>query len=53
VDEFGDSRVVPKKEVARLREGVLEPFVSRNLMLGKAMVIFWPVYPHFRWNILR
>lgn len=53
IDHFGDPRELARTEVVGKPRTQRTPFVSRNLMLGKAMVIFWPVYPHFRWNILR
>lgn len=28
-------------------------FVPRNLLLGKAIAVFWPIYPHFRWKLIR
>lgn len=28
-------------------------FVPGNLLLGKAIAVFWPIYPHFRWKLIR
>jgi len=28
-------------------------FVPRNLLLGKAIAVFWPIVPHFRWKLIR
>ena len=28
-------------------------FVPTNLLLGKAIAVFWPIYPHFRWKLIR
>lgn len=28
-------------------------FVPRRLLLGKAIAVFWPIYPHFRWKLIR
>lgn len=28
-------------------------FIPRNLLLGKALAVFWPIYPHFRWKLIR
>ncbi len=28
-------------------------YVPRKLLLGKALAVFWPIVPHFRWKLLR
>ncbi len=30
-----------------------ESFIHEKYMLGKAMAVFWPIYPHFRWKLIR
>jgi len=39
-----------KKVLIRLQP---EPFIHEKYMLGKAMAVFWPIYPHFRWKLIR
>ena len=52
-DVYGDWRRIPRSEVKAGPDTVSEHFIPEKLMLGKAMVVFWPVYPHFRWKLLR
>lgn len=28
-------------------------FIPRELLLGKAIAVFWPIFPHFRWKLIR
>lgn len=28
-------------------------FAPRKLLLGKALAVFWPIVPHFRWKLIR
>ncbi|MHC4942189.1 MAG: signal peptidase I [Planctomycetota bacterium] len=54
VDTFGDEHFVPMQRIKSPRVSpVPEPFIPAHLMLGKAMLVFWPIYPHFRWKLLQ
>lgn len=56
-DIYGEDRYVPIVEMKKqdIPSISLDPasFVPRSLVLGKAMVVFWPMFPHFRWKLLR
>jgi signal peptidase I len=53
-DRFGDERYLAPSMLARRRFDLqAEPFIPRELMLGKALVVFWPIFPHFRWKLIR
>jgi hypothetical protein len=53
VDTFGDEHFVPLQRIRSPKVSPRpEPFIPAHLMLGKAMLVFWPVYPHFRWKLL-
>jgi len=54
VDIYGDSLFLPMAEL-KSPNYVRQPehFIPEKLMLGKAMCIFWPIFPHFRWKLLR
>ncbi len=28
-------------------------FIPREFLLGKALAVFWPIVPHFRWKLIR
>lgn len=28
-------------------------YIPRELLLGKALAVFWPIVPHFRWKLIR
>jgi hypothetical protein len=53
-DIYGDLITVPYTDL-EMRNYRTESvhFIPEKLMLGKAMVVFWPVYPHFRLKLLR
>jgi hypothetical protein len=56
VDIYGDKRFISFSDIADSRyqyQRVLEHYIPEKLMLGKAMVVFWPIYPYFRWKLLR
>ncbi len=54
VDRFGDERYIPRSELKESGFGYRpESFFPSRLLLGKAMVVFWPMVPHFRWKLLR
>lgn len=54
VDIYGDTRYISLPELKDPGPVVRsENFIQQKFMLGKAMVIFWPIYPHFRWRLLR
>ena len=55
VDIYGERYRFPL-----LRQPTIRPtdsdefsFVPRSLLLGKAIAVFWPIYPHFRWKLIR
>lgn len=53
-DVQGDPWLIPFNEIQP--SGVTAepvPFIPDRLMLGKAMVIWWPIFTHFRWKLLR
>ena len=53
-DIYGDEIRLPYREIKDSKyQTVPEHFIPEKLLLGKAMVIFWPVFPHFRWKLLR
>jgi signal peptidase I len=53
-DIYGDNRVIPPSEISYCKARVQsEHYIHKKLMLGKALVIFWPIYPHFRWKLIR
>ena len=29
------------------------PFINRRYLLGKAVLVFWPVWDPFRWKTIR
>ena len=54
VDHYGDERFIPLSHLQTDRyQTRFESFFHEKLLLGKAMVVFWPMVPHFRWNLLR
>ncbi|MFH2002288.1 MAG: S26 family signal peptidase, partial [Planctomycetota bacterium] len=53
-DQYGNIRFVDQSLLSkRYYDKNPEPFIHKKLMLGKAMVVFWPIFPHFRWKLLR
>ncbi|MFH2002688.1 MAG: signal peptidase I, partial [Planctomycetota bacterium] len=57
-DNFGEDRYILRSDIKvnanhTLYTAQREPFIHRRLVLGKAMVVFWPITPHFRWKLLR
>lgn len=54
VDIYGDKLTIPASELKSVNHtSHPEHFIPEKLMLGKAMCVFWPIYPHFRWKLLR
>jgi len=55
VDIYGETYRVPYGAEPVINRVGVQPFnfIPRNLLLGKAIAIFWPIYPHFRWKLLR
>ena len=55
IDIYGETRQTPfGVEPVIERRGVNAfNYIPRNLLLGKAIAVFWPIYPHFRWKLLR
>ncbi len=52
-DRNGDGHAVSGMELFDPPALEPEPFIHEKYMLGKAMAVFWPVYPHFRWKLIR
>ena len=59
-DIYGDERFVSFSDLEPLPDGGGRPyeiramhFIPGELLLGKAMLVFWPVFPHLRWKLLR
>lgn len=55
VDIYGEHYVFPSgppAELSEVEEGRFS-FVPRRLLLGKAFCVFWPIWPHFRWKVIR
>ncbi len=55
VDTFGERHRTPFGEEPVVRDDFSDRFhfVPRRLLLGKAIAVFWPIYPHFRWKLIR
>lgn len=53
VDIYGDTHYLRGIDLAKNPEFDNEHFVHEKFMLGKAMAVFWPIYPHFRWKLIR
>ncbi len=53
-DIFGETWHLPRNADAFGRDvpGPEYHFVPRRLLLGKALAVFWPIYPHFRWKLI-
>ena len=52
-DTYGDEHFVPMQRIQSPKmKPRPEPFIPEHLMLGKAMLVFWPMVPHFRWKLL-
>jgi len=53
-DIYGDQVFLPRSELKDPYPRQMDKnFIPKKLMMGKAMVVFWPIYPHFRWKLLR
>jgi len=52
-DIYGDIHNVCGKNLAKRVEIDAESFVHEKFLLGKALAVFWPIYPHFRWKLIR
>ena len=53
VDIYGDHYRLRGIDLAGYPEIAPQSFVDRKFMLGRAMAVFWPIYPHFRWKLIR
>ncbi|MBI4881445.1 MAG: hypothetical protein HY812_17550, partial [Planctomycetes bacterium] len=55
VDIHGERHRTPFGEEPVVRDDFSDRFhfVPRRLLLGKAIAVFWPIYPHFRWKLIR
>ena len=49
-DIYGDNRIISTSSPPPSK---YEHFIPKKLMLGKALAVFWPIVPHFRWKLLR
>ncbi len=55
IDVYGETYrtpVGPAPVIQPLRDERFR-FVPRELLLGKAIAVFWPIFPHFRWKLIR
>ena len=53
-DIYGDQMMLPRSEIREWPPPRIDRnYIPKKLMLGKAMVVFWPIYPYFRWKLLR
>jgi len=51
-DVHGDTLELEPHEVAD-ESGQAAPFIHERYLLGKAVVVFWPVLNPFRWKLIR
>jgi signal peptidase I len=51
-DVHGDETVFARDDVVDLTRQPA-PFIHQRYLLGKAMVVFWPVFHPFRWKLIR
>ncbi len=54
VDVYGETWHLGPSDRAQVEEvpGTAYNFVPKKLLLGKALAVFWPIYPHFRWKLI-
>jgi signal peptidase I len=48
-DVHGDVTLIDPAEVVAQRSEPA-PFVHRRYLLGEVLMVYWPVWPHFRWK---
>jgi signal peptidase I len=53
VDIYGDGHTLCGQDLADYPKNDPSPFFHEKFLLGKAMAVFWPIYPHFRWKLIR
>ena len=53
VDIYGDGHTLCGQDLAGYPTNDPNPFFHEKFLLGKAMAVFWPIYPHFRWKLIR
>ncbi|MFH0946550.1 MAG: signal peptidase I [Planctomycetota bacterium] len=55
IDIYGETYRAPYGQEPIIDRKGIDPFnfIPRNLLLGKAIAVFWPIFPHFRWKLLR
>jgi signal peptidase I len=51
-DVHGDSIVFQRGDIVN-ESRHYEPFINQRFLLGKAGVVFWPVFDPFRWKLIR
>jgi len=52
-DIYGDIHALRGLDMARDMNRRPHSFIHEKFMLGKAMAVFWPILPHFRWKFIR
>ena len=55
IDIYGETYRTPRGQEPVIERRGVGPFnfIPKNLLLGKAIAVFWPIFPHFRWKLLR
>jgi signal peptidase I len=53
IDVYGDVHTLHGRDMARDMHRRPQSFIHEKFMLGKAMAVFWPILPHFRWKFIR
>ncbi|MFT7464426.1 MAG: signal peptidase I [Pseudohongiellaceae bacterium] len=51
-DVHGDEYTLAKKDIAGRTEQPA-PFIHERYLLGKAIMVFWPIYDPFRWKLIQ
>jgi signal peptidase I len=51
-DVHGDEVLINRADIADI-DNEAAPFIHRRYLLGKAIVVFWPVLDPFRWKLIR
>ena len=52
-DLYGDTHILRGCDNVRNPEIKNTHLIHKKFMLGKAIAVFWPIYPHFRWKLIR
>ena len=53
VDIYGDTHNISGTDLLEYPEKEPRHFFHEKFLLGKAMAVFWPIFPHFRWKLIR